>query len=390
MYGMDFENRFIPLLARPFITVENRPSHMMLDAFFATASQAFGFTGENVGIQELYGNYDQRDVALGLVALGFQNPLPSEFQGMDLPWIMNGRIQAQGLVWQYEQEVAGPFMVGASWYLMRVNSRPEFFFKKSEASRLTQAQVDQLTLIRLSMNSMLGLTSQHFHSAGWGDLETYIRFWDEWYYTFKFRHIQAGLDIGAVLPIGLRKDINIPASIPFGSNGFYGIYASVDAEFEVKEDWKVDLLLRVNKFLPRTCIQRMPVGPEPITYGAVVGPARINPGFTFIFSPAVLFENLRDGLAARVLYTMTLHTKDEWCDARANKCVPVCLKPVTEGSSWASDYFTLNVLYDFGKVKVIRGFEPIVSFAWDIPASLVVGRNYSKTNRISLGFELNF
>src|SRR5579871_193434 len=89
-YGMSFENRFIPLLARPFITVENRPSHMMLDAFFATASQAFGFTGENVGIQELYGNYDQRDVALGLVAVGFQNPLPSEFQGMDLPWIMNG------------------------------------------------------------------------------------------------------------------------------------------------------------------------------------------------------------------------------------------------------------------------------------------------------------
>jgi uncharacterized membrane protein (UPF0136 family) len=134
----------------------------------------------------------------------------------------------------------------------------------------------------------------------------------------------------------------------------------------------------------------MPINKEPYVFGGVVGPARVNPGVTFAFSSYLSFENLRKGLGARVQYTAEVHACDSWTDMRTNKTVPVNLVNVIELSGWAADYMTLNVFYDFGKVKVKRGFDPIVTFAWDIPVSLLVGRSVVRMNKISLGVEFNF
>ena len=193
-----------------------------------------------------------------------------------------------------------------------------------------------------------------------------------------------------MFPTGERRNINNPASVPFGGDGYYGIYGALEAEFELKEDWKVGWLLQLSKRFKRTLAQRMPVGQEPYIYGPIVGPASINPGFTFIMSPYVSFENLREGLGARVQYTLELHTKDCWQDKRVNPTIPVNLDNVIRLSTWGADYITLTVFYDFGKVKVIRGLEPIVSFAWDWPVSFLESKGNCKTNKIALGIECNF
>ena len=103
-----------------------------------------------------------------------------------------------------------------------------------------------------------------------------------------------------------------------------------------------------------------------------------------------MLENLRKGLGAGVHYTLTLHQEDEWRDKRQDKDPRVKISRVMDLSEWGSDYITLNMFYDFGKVKVVRSFDPIISFRWDVPLMFFASSRVSKTHRISLGIEFSF
>jgi hypothetical protein len=125
----------------------------------------------------------------------------------------------------------------------------------------------------------------------------------------------------------------------------------------------------------------------------VVGPVRINEGFTLVFMPDVMMENIRAGFGMRLIYTLTKHFGDSWCDERCQEekeRVPVRLKQVEDLSTWKSDYFSINVFYDFGKTKVERTLEPILTFCWDIPSLFFASENIVQSHKISLGLELNF
>ncbi len=389
-YGMSFDNRFFPNIQHPYVTVIGRPSHITMNPFVVTSSRAFDQFDNEVGIPQLYGLYDQRDIANAIVALGFPNPLPAIFQGQELPWIIDGRVQGQGIEFGYQQQLTDLVSIGGTWFFMRVNSRQRFTLKKSDTMTFTVPEQQQLDDLRRSMQLQLGLGGPNSDQFGAGDGDVYVRFGKVWDYIFKFRRIDAGGRLGLLIPMGDSMNINNPSSLPFGGNSHWGIYGAIDAEFEVKEDWKAGLLLRLNKRFARTCVLRMPIDKEPYVFGGVVGLARVNPGVTFAFSPYASFENIRKGLGARVQYTAEIHACDCWTDRRVNRTVPVNLSRVNELSRWAADYVTLNVFYDFGKTKVKRGFDPIVTFAWDIPVSLLLGRNVARTNRISLGVEYNF
>ncbi|HSW74186.1 MAG TPA: hypothetical protein VLG71_03435 [Candidatus Limnocylindria bacterium] len=388
--AMSFDNRFIPLIQHPYITVPDRPSHGRVDVFMATANRAFGRLDDEIGIYEVFGSYDERDIEQAVRTIGLTVPLPSGLQLLELPWTVEGKIQAQGLNFCFQQAVHEWLWIGFSWFFMRVDARQEFFFLRSDTTALTLSEQQEIAAARRQMQEMLGLQGPFSAQSGMGDFDGYVRFGSIWDYPYKFRHVEAGLRLGFFAPVGVRRNINNPASIPFGGDGHWGIYALVDSEFEVKEDWKFGLWLMGSKRFDRTTNQRMAVGKEPYIYGPIVGKANVNPGGTFVFLPYFQFENLRDGFGVRVQYTMTIHGHDKWTDARVNKTIPVNLARVRETSSWASDYFTLNVFYDFGKVKVVREFEPILTFNWDIPAAMIVGNNATKTNKVSLGFEFNW
>jgi hypothetical protein len=388
--AMSFDNRFFPLIAHPYVTVIDRPSHAASDLFVMTSSRAFDQFDNEVGIPQLYGLYDQQDIAQAIVALGNPNPLPTVFQGNELPWILDGRIQAQGFDFGYHQAIGDLVSVGGTWFFMHVNSRQRFTFKKNDTAIFTQSEELQLDDLRRSMQAQLGLGGPNSDQIGVGDGDIYLRVGNWWDYVFKFRRIEAGGRLGVLVPSGEIMNIYNPASLPFSGDGHWGMYVAADTELELKEDWKFGVLLRLNKRFPKTCVQRMPVNKEPYVFGAVVGPARVNPGFTFIFYSYLSFENLRQGLGARLQYSAVYHGTDCWTDMRPNKTVPVNLARIQELSSWGADYITLTVFYDFGKVKVDRGLEPIVNLAWDIPVSLLIGRSVARTNKISLGIEINF
>ncbi len=389
-----FDNRFIPFLQRPYIVVPGRPSHATLDAFFATASKAFGIADREIGIPELTGIYNQQSVARTFVALGCPNPLPSEFQNKKIIWNADGKLQAQGLEFSGRKRLFTEFYAGFYAYFMRVDTTSEFFLNLTESDLSLQLpRGDRLLLdrVRRGMNVMAGLTTgDHASQVGFGDLDVYFMWQRDWDYKLKFRNIWAQASIGGLLPTGQSMNIDKPTSIPFGGNGFWGVYIQGQAEFELKEDWKAGAFMRLSKRFSRTKRERIPLHCEPQQFSPFVSEVDVNPGPTFVAMGWANFEGIHKGLGMRLLLTIRRHWEDSW-DLQC--CPPMCCIDqcaIEEETGWGSDYITLNVFYDFGKTKVCRSYEPIIYFAWDIPSNMLETKRTLKTNKIVLGVEFSF
>jgi len=400
-HGMVFDNRYFPLLQYPYITVPDRDSYATGDFFITTASQASDGRQRSVGIAELAGSFDQAQLAYSFQLAGLVNPLPPDLTDAQLKWNLAGKIQTQGFAFSYQQELFPCFSAGLLTMAMRSNSYIDFYFNRPATSALSDDDILTLDDIRRQMLATLGLSCNHVHQGGMGDTEVYLRWADMYEYLFKLRTLRYALRCGALIPTGVKKNIYQPASVPFGGNGYWGIYGSLDAEFELREDWKVGFLLRGSQRFTRTSDQRMPVlhpvvasqetnVSEPDIFGVIVGPARVSPGFTQIFYMYGEWEGIREGLGVRLQYTLVNHFKDSWKDERTNQTVPANIQQLQNTSGWASEYVTLSAFYDFDKANTERGCQPIVRASWDIPFTLLVAHNFVYSYKISLGLEFNF
>jgi hypothetical protein len=391
---MVFDNRYFPLIQYPYISFPGRESHLTADFFITTASNAADDRDRAIGIAELSGPFDQSQLAYSMTLAGFPNPLPPVLVDGELPWILRGKLQTQGFAFTYRHYLNCNFSVGILGFVMRSNSYIDFLFNQSKASSLsailTESAILELDDTRRAMLATLGLACNHVHQAGFGDTEIYARWFDRYEYYFKLRSLEYALRLGLLIPTGVKREINKPASVPFGGNGHWGVYISGDGEFEIKEDWKVGVLLRASKRFARTRNERMPVDKEPQIFGVVTGLAKIDPGFTEIFAIYGQMEGLREGFGLRVQYTLINHNQDNWTDERADKSIPVNLAPVDQRSGWASEYITLSAFYDFEKTSRECANKPIVRAAWDIPFTLLVGHRFVHSYKVSLGLEFNF
>lgn len=388
-YAMVYDNQFIPLLRRTRVDIDGCTSFFAMDLFADTASSAYGPNEEQVGLPAIYGVFDQGELGLSMDRAGLPNPTRTDWQGFKALWDLNGKLQTQGIFFTLHKDITDWISFGASWMFMRANSRHEFHIGKHD---LELGRTDILTLDenRREMFEVLGLQENSSAQVGFGDVDFYLRVGHMWDYTLKFKRIDAGGSLGVLIPSGLKHNPNQPTSIPFGGNGHWGIYGALDGLFELKDDMKAGIYLRASKRFPKTQGQRMPAGCEPIIFGALCGPARINPGFTFVFNPYFVMENVRDGLGVGLYYNLTAHQKDKWSDERRDQRVPSVLGSATDYTKWRSEYITLNVFYDFGKVKAFREFDPVLTFNWDVPVRFLVAENVFKTYRIALGVQFAF
>ncbi len=389
------DNRFIPLLQRPRLTVDDTRSEFAMKFFVTTAKEAFNTQQETIPLGELFGPFDQVQLAKGIAALGNPNPLPSEFQGVlsRIPWGVSGKRQAQGFAFAWHQSIMQWLSTGFSWLFMRVNSRHDFKLNTTGIEpviNLTPGDALLLDDNRRKMFSLVGLREGNTAQLGFGDIDWYLRFGNMWEYSYRFRRIDAGARLGVLFPTGVKREPGRPASIPFGGNGHWGIYAAIDSLFELKEDWKAGFVLRVNKRFKKIDDMRVPIEKEPQIFGSTVASVEVDPGVTVIFKPYILFENLRAGLALGVNFNLTWHQKDQYCDTCADPTVPINLGNLREFSEWSSEYFTVNVLYDFGKMKVEREFNPIITFRWDIPSTLFIASRIDKAQRVSIGIDFAY
>lgn len=398
-----FDNRFVPFPPRIRIEPNGARSFFALDMFAATASSASDTNERETTIPQLFGRFDQQRYGEAFTVIGLPNPLPSIWIEPDakIPWFINGKIQAQGLMCSYLQQITRHFFAGFDIAFMRVNAYHEFnLIRRAQESGeqtnliLKEGDEQELDEIRRNMFSTLGIHENHSAQLGFGDMDLFIRLGNTWHYRCKCRYIDLGIRLGLLVPTGVRRDCNKPASIPFGGDGHWGFYTAFDGLFELKEDIKLGIFTRISKRCASTRIGRMPARQEPVIFGTIVGPVRVDPAATFVFSPYFVFENLRKGLGASLQYTMTYHAEDDWKDRRSTEerflAPSDGLRRVEKLSEWGSDYFTLNVFYDFGKVKMGRECYPIVSFRWDIPGALWMTKQVPRTHRLVFNVEFAF
>lgn len=416
--GMVFDNQFMPLIQKPYMYIAEKPYHMSTDLFFMTAKEAFLTDGDLGGIPAIYGQFDQAVMAKGFVAFGLPNPLPIEFQDVSkIPWHLRGKFQVEGFGFRGLFGITKHWGIGFDWAMMRINSSIVYALNATDMSgTVSLAEAEELDETRRAMFNMVGLSCGHSSAMGMGDLDFYMRF--DWTreYILKMRTINVGLRIGGLLPAGATRDINNPASIPFGGNGFYGVYVAADGEFEIREDWKLGFMARISKRFARCRTVRFPlVTPELISvqstaengdmiarqevvnkvwsplFGIARGTARVDPGFSGAFYPYFRIENMREGLGMGIQYTVMGHAQDKTTDPRVFG-LPTD-KEIISGdyrSSWVMEDVSFNVFYDFGKVDSCHRFAPIVEFNWDLPVQWIVAREVPKTHKISLGIEFAF
>jgi len=373
--GMVYDNRFMPLIPRTYSRTWRKPSHVNSDLFVLIGNKAFdNDDNDEADLFGIFGQYDENQEASAIVQAGISttNPLDtmdlSQFIGKSLIWEMDGKIEAQGISFQWDQQLLPNLWIGGSWFFMHLFSRNAF----PSLTRLTIEQFsidplhqERLDQVRREMNQMIGVLPAVWSESGFSDIDAYIRFGGIWEYLYKFRRVDLGARLGALIPSGVVRDPNNPASIPFGGDGLWGVYVAFDGELELKEDWIVGWLLRINQRFEKTKLERFPISGEQPLYGVLTGDVLIDPGATFIFSPYGTLENVRNGLNLQVQYTMIVHARDAWFDRRENKTPTPLLKNVSLRFVWCSEVFIFMVRVDVAQMRARDSFAPLVSLKWD-------------------------
>ena len=423
MRGMVWDNAFLPLMQRPVVPSPCQPTHILADGVFITADESFSSSQEQVPLPAIYGPFDLGFLGNSLDSVGLPNPIRIQrpaWIGQDIPYLLEGKLQAQGLSVNYQQGITQWLSIGVWGLILRSRSRWDYNLVTGSVPGQTPTalpvdaegnalEVDQL---RREILQELGLSCGLADQFGPGDTELYIRLVQNWDFTWKFRHIMLEFFAGALIATGVKRDINNPASIPFGGNGHNGWFLALSGYFELREDFWFRFYTRVNDRLAKTRRERMPVGQlpegtfslpigrEPQPFGVVVGDVRIDPGPTFILTPYFMFENLRDGLGLGIGYYLIHHWPDTWTDARPaaeRECVPVFIsrdsqrsgQSIEERSQWGRDFVSLLAFYDFG-VNELNRVGPVLSATWDVPTGWFVAERSFKAHRVVIGLQMNF
>ncbi|HBL98528.1 TPA: hypothetical protein DDZ86_02700 [Candidatus Dependentiae bacterium] len=391
-------NRFlVPFLERkPFIA--HHPNFLWsIQPFILTADSAYDEHGNDKGLFDFnYQNYGLRQLDDALLASQrtTQSLIRSDWRASlsNGPYEMGGCLHGMGLAFNAFWPFCDHFGLGARTALMQIDTALELLPDMHMFENISQGPGDEreLILIRERIHQAMGLVPPVYSSFSASDTEIYGKLYTVRDYEYKCQYIDAGIALGAVLPTAQRRDINNPASIPCGENGLWGLFVEGNVDATLKENWWLSVLLRFQQCLPQTALHRMPVDKEPANYGALIGPARVKPGFTLVFSPYLMFENIRAGLGLRLGYTLVRHFRDCWTDCRKDRTIPANLETLNNDSVWGIGHVHCGMFYDLAHGRRKHALMPIISLTVDIPVDWFVSERAMKTYGVSLAVESYF
>jgi hypothetical protein len=388
-FSMNYDNRFFPFGPRLYSRSHERYSNIIPELFFVVVDHAWASEGE-MGLFQLFGDYDLNAIGHALEIIGKQNPVATQWRAAMIPWHMDGKIRALGIALSYNQSLHNNVSWGISSALMNVRSWLEPRLGKVGFALGGADDLAELDAERRQANKELEFCQVVNNTTGFTDIDTYLRLGNMWHYPSKFKRIDVGIKVGLLLPSGVKRNPNNPASIPFAGDGHTGMYTAVDAEFELRDMIKIGFELRLIGRFARNLHERLPVDQEPLNFGAVVGTFRIRPFLTLVGTPYLLLEDIREGFGIGIQYRGIKHFGDCWTDQRAIKTIPVKRKRAEHLSAWVAEYLSVNLLYDFAKRTEKRNFAPLVYAVVDIPVQWLGAWRASKSFKVSLGIEFNF
>lgn len=395
------DNRFLVqnLFQKPFFIHTERQHHFVVQPFAMTARSAFGRMNgvdEESGLFEVYGRYDQKEIDKALQRSGrtSESLFRSDWRGYigGIPWIMQGHLDIFGLGGHYCYEINDYCKVGTIFAVMHATSRlemirdpftPGSFFIEPGNER-------ELFLIKEEMNQALGVCPGVWQKTGVADWDIYVRLGYKRDYYARCHRFDVGVRLGMLAPTAPARNINNPASFPLGGNKHWGMYVSLEGDFDIHEDIQAGVTLQFIKRFDKTQCHRMPSCNEPENYGAVVGLAAVDPGLTIGFNPYITFKEVRDGLGFFLAYNLTAHEEDNWRPCGAVRALHPHTRSIEKVSEWRAEHATIGVMYDTGAVFEERCHHPVVTFTWDIPVDWLLSQRSLRTHGISFLFETQF
>ncbi len=403
-------NRYFPFLERPEMYTARKKSSATPALFFTTASTAFKRGGNSGGIPELWGNYDLKDVIASLHTIK-PTENPATAVGIPPTWLetdgttksmkfkIDGTIKSIGVILNYEHKIGWEnFYVGAWLPLMRVTTTEEFGFNTQDFNNTIKASINHnqellIDQLQRTTHQKIGLTGNDSDNGGLGDLDLHIR-WNYFIdHQFLMRSINTSVQGGLIAPTGRLSDINRPSSVSFMGNGHWGMYVDVVPEFELKQDWKIGLMLGALYQFKNTRTMRIPISKEPAIFSSLIGRIEIDPGITAKIAPYFTLENLTDGLHFRFQYTYLRHAIDKTNDARSDRTIACYLNSTADKaqkenlSKWRYHYASFNVIYDSKQALQNWFLEPTLYATYDMPIS---GNGVSNTHHVTIGAQLHF
>ncbi len=419
--------RYFPFLEKTEDITTKKRSQLSPEFFCLMASTAHKRGGGNGGIPELWGKYDLNDVVASLGAVqglaaanSVKDILVAGLQDQPIKFKVDSKVQAQGFALGYEHALRWDgFSVGVWAPVMHVSATGRFgldFGPDGNINNVPVAtQVDgewvlnadglKIDAARRSAHDKLGFVGNHWDATGFGDIDTHIR----WNYFIDHQMLMRSIDnyvqVGLIIPSGMKTKLSQPLSLPAMGDGHWGAYFDVVPEFELRQDWKFGFLLGGLYQFKETRSVRLPVGKEPVPYSALTGKVEIQPGVTAKLSPYFTLENLTDGVHFQIRYTYLRHSMDKWYDRRSDKTIASYLDRTRSdaaltvaqiaqnivdrelSSKWRAHFFSFHLVYDSKQALQNWATDPLFSVTYDLPIS---GNGIAKTHQISVGAKLHF
>lgn len=392
------DNRYLPQFDPMYLRKAEPVGSFDFNLLAMSGERGHDQNGKKVNYPEIFGQYNLSQIALGLQKTQGINFLRPEWQPLnDIIWDMEGKLQAQGVHLGVERQIADWLAVGMQFDVLHVSSRIDFLINSDTRFMLKLDPGSSLELYRAlsDTNRALGLAADQWSQSGISDIDLYVRFSIIREYILKCRQVDAGVKLGTYLPSGVCRDLNNPASVPFGGNGHTGLYLEFDLNLELKEDWFLGVWAQVVHRFPLTQALRMPAAssdkPEIITFGAITGRGWVDAGTTFGIQPFLVLRDLSDGFGVRLAYTYRHHSGDWWGDLRSDKTMPVFLNGVRALTEWQSEYVTIGLIYNLWETDdERRGPVPMFYLNWDQPVGLFGDSGSVATHRATMGIEVDF
>lgn len=398
--AMTWDNRYFPWFDQLYTGTDSRDASVNVQAFFLSGGDAFRYQERSIRDEqritypELWGELDLAVVGSSMAKAGLVNPLPDDWLWLsELKACMPASIEGQGCMISGYTPLSNRFGLGGSVVMMKLNSFISVIPDRSSVDKLNLNTPGNQALFTQTLKNIyqgIGITSTASQQIGVGDVVLYAHLFDVHEYKYKFRKLDWGVWAGVIIPSGLKQDTHNLASIPFGGQyGGWAWFVAPRAEFELRDDLKFGIQGRITQRFDHCFQGRVPVGKEQVLFAPIVGALSVDQGTTFGISAYFVFEDIRAGLGAQMQYTLSVHEHDRFSANVKNPAIKPNFCNMNYFSGWTQEYFMFKLFYDMAHDKPWKN-RPMAYFSWDVPMNHTFGRGFARTNKVSIGCNVNF